>query len=160
MVETTNLLLKIAQGDRSALLKLYDRYARTIYALAGKSLHSVEECEEVVLDVFAQIWQMADSFDVTKGSVEQWVFTLARSRILARLHKLQWLDRVERIISCDKGIDFPIISVDGVATGSRYCWRTRTVIVFCSCCLDGANADLVQSSRPRTEFNPRSAFRA
>ncbi|WP_373546483.1 RNA polymerase sigma factor [Chamaesiphon sp.] len=114
-----NLLLKIAEGDRSALSKLYDRYARTIYALAWKSLHSVEECEEVVLDVFTQIWQIADSFDINKGSVEQWVFTLARHRILDRLCKLQRLDRVDRAISCDKGIDFPIISVDGVVTGYR-----------------------------------------
>jgi RNA polymerase sigma-70 factor, ECF subfamily len=80
MVEATNLLIKIAEGDRTALSKLYDRYARTIYAIAWKSLNSVEDCEEVVLDVFAQIWRIADRFDVNRGSVEQWVFTLARSR--------------------------------------------------------------------------------
>ena len=95
MVETTNLLSKIAEGDRTALSKLYDRYARTIYAIAWKSLNSVEDCEEVVLDVFAQIWRIAGRFDVNKGSVEQWVFTLARSRILDRLRKLQRLDKVE-----------------------------------------------------------------
>ncbi len=114
MVETTNLLLKIAEGDRTALSKLYDRYARIIYAIAWKSLNSVEDCEEVVLDVFAQIWRIADRFDVNKGSVEQWVFTLARSRILDRLRKLQRLDKVKTVISCGKGIDFPITSVDPI----------------------------------------------
>jgi RNA polymerase sigma factor (sigma-70 family) len=114
MVEATNLLIKIAEGDRTALSKLYDRYARTIYAIAWKSLNSVEDCEEVVLDVFAQIWRIADRFDVNRGSVEQWVFTLARSRILDRLRKLQRLDKVKTVISCGKGIDFPTISVDPI----------------------------------------------
>jgi RNA polymerase sigma-70 factor, ECF subfamily len=114
MVETANLLSKIAEGDRSALSKLYDRYARIIYAIAWKSLNSVEDCEEVVLDVFAQIWRIADRFDVTKGSVEQWIFMLARSRILDRLRKLQRLDKVNTAISGAKGIDLPTISVDPI----------------------------------------------
>ena len=114
MVETTNLLSKIAEGDRSALSKLYARYARTIYAVAWKSLNSVEDCEEVVLDVFAQIWRIADRFDITKGSVEQWIFMLARSRILDRLRKLQRLDRVNTAISDAKGIALPTISVDPI----------------------------------------------
>jgi RNA polymerase sigma-70 factor, ECF subfamily len=114
MVETTNLLSKIAEGDRTALAQLYDRYARMIYAIACKSLNSVEDCEEVVLDVFAQIWRIADRFDVNRGSVEQWVFTLARSRILDRLRKLQRIDKVHTAISCAKGIDLPTISVDPI----------------------------------------------
>ncbi|MBD2204625.1 sigma-70 family RNA polymerase sigma factor [Calothrix sp. FACHB-1219] len=83
------LLTKIAQGDQSALSALYDRYAKIIQAIAFKSLQSREESEEVVLDVFAQVWRIAERYDVQKGRVDTWIFTLARSRILDRLRKIQ-----------------------------------------------------------------------
>jgi RNA polymerase sigma-70 factor, ECF subfamily len=114
MVEATNLLLKIAEGDRTALSKLYDRYARIVYAIAWKSLNSVEDCEEVVLEVFAQIWKIADRFDLHKGSAEQWIFTLARSRIVDRLRKLQRLHKVNVAISAGTEIEFPTVSVDPI----------------------------------------------
>jgi RNA polymerase sigma-70 factor, ECF subfamily len=112
MPETTNLLAKIAAGDRIALSQLYDRYARLIYAIAWKSLHSVEDCEEVVLEVFAQVWRIAARFDATKGTPEQWIFTLARSRILDRLRKVQRLHKVNTVIAAEKEIVFPTLSVD------------------------------------------------
>jgi RNA polymerase sigma-70 factor, ECF subfamily len=114
MNEAAHLLTKIAEGDRSALSQLYDRYSRMIYAIAWKSLNSVEDCEEVVLEVFAQIWKIADRFDVNKGSVEQWIFTLSRSRIIDRLRKIQRLDKVNIAISSGKEIEFPTISVDPI----------------------------------------------
>jgi RNA polymerase sigma-70 factor, ECF subfamily len=111
MVEATNLLHQIAAGDRNALSQLYDRYARMIYAIAWKSLNSVEDCEEVVLDVFAQVWKIADRFDADKGSVEQWIFNLARSRIIDRLRKIQRLNKVNTAIEAGKEIEFPTTSV-------------------------------------------------
>jgi RNA polymerase sigma-70 factor, ECF subfamily len=114
MVEAANLLTQIAEGDRRALSQLYDRYSRTIYAIAWKSLNSVEDCEEVVLEVFAQIWKIADRFDPHKGAVEQWIFTLARSRILDRLRKFQRLNKVNTAIASGKEIEFPTTSVDPI----------------------------------------------
>jgi RNA polymerase sigma-70 factor, ECF subfamily len=83
------LLAQIAQQDQTALSTLYDRYARIIYAIAARSLQSPEESEEVVLDVFAQVWRIADRYDSTKSRADTWIFMLARSRILDRLRKLQ-----------------------------------------------------------------------
>jgi RNA polymerase sigma-70 factor, ECF subfamily len=112
--EATRLIIKIAAADRAALSQLYDRYSRMIYAIAWKSLNSVEDCEEVVLDVFAQVWRIADRFDRTKGNVEQWLFTLARSRILDRLRKLQRLNKVSKAIESGKEIEFPTASEDPI----------------------------------------------
>lgn len=83
------LLARIAHCDQTALSRLYDRYARIIYSLAFKSLRSVEESEEVVLDVFAQVWRIADRYDAAKGRADTWLFMLARSRIFDRLRKIQ-----------------------------------------------------------------------
>lgn len=112
MVTAQQLVIQLAAGDRTALSQLYDRYSRMIYATAWKSLNSVEDCEEVVLEVFAQIWRIADRFDPDKGTPEQWIFTLARSRILDRLRKIQRLNKVNTIVTAEKEIAFPTISVD------------------------------------------------
>jgi RNA polymerase sigma factor (sigma-70 family) len=87
--DDVSLLTRIAQGDQAALSALYDRYAKIIYAFAWKSLRSVEESEEVVMDVFAQVWRIGDRYDAQKGRVDTWLFTIARSRILDRVRKLQ-----------------------------------------------------------------------
>jgi RNA polymerase sigma-70 factor, ECF subfamily len=83
------LLQRIAQQDQAALSTLYDRYARIVYAVAFRSLRSAEESEEIVLDVFAQVWRIADRYDGRKSRVDTWLFMLVRSRILDRLRKLQ-----------------------------------------------------------------------
>jgi RNA polymerase sigma-70 factor, ECF subfamily len=89
MITDNTLLEQIAQRDQVALSTLYDRYARIIYAIAFRSLRSAEESEEVVLDVFAQVWRIADRYDPRKSRGDTWIFMLARSRILDRLRKLQ-----------------------------------------------------------------------
>jgi RNA polymerase sigma factor (sigma-70 family) len=86
---TLSLIQQIAQLDRTALSALYDRYARILYAVAFKSLGSVEEAEEVVLDVFSQVWRSAGSYDPAKSRVEAWLFVLTRSRVLDRLRARQ-----------------------------------------------------------------------
>jgi RNA polymerase sigma-70 factor (ECF subfamily) len=88
-VDDASLLARIAQRDQTALSQLYDRYAGVIHGLAFKSLRSTEESEEVVLDVFAQVWRIADRYDPHKGRTDTWIFTLARSRILDRVRKMQ-----------------------------------------------------------------------
>jgi RNA polymerase sigma-70 factor, ECF subfamily len=88
-VDDLVLLKRIADRDQTALSALYDRYARIIYSVAYKSLRSVEESEEVVLDVFAQVWRIADRYDASKAKPDTWLFMLARSRVLDRLRKLQ-----------------------------------------------------------------------
>lgn len=87
------LIERIAQREQSALSELYDCYARFIYAVAYKSLNSVEEAEEVVLDVFAQVWRIAPQYDPAKSRVDTWLFMLARSRILDRLRALQRISK-------------------------------------------------------------------
>ncbi len=88
------LLLRVAQHDEAALAELYDRYARVLYSVAFRSLRSAEESEEVVLDVFAQVWRTAARYDVTKGRVDSWLFMMTRSRVLDRLRNLQRTTKV------------------------------------------------------------------
>ncbi len=76
---------------------LYDRYASTLYAVAFKTLGSAQESEEVVLDVFAQVWRTAVRFDATKTQVDTWLFIITRSHTLARLRTLQQTEKASLV---------------------------------------------------------------
>lgn len=80
-----SLISRIAEQDQTALSLLYDRYARVIYTIAYRILNSSEESEEIVLDVFTQVWRIAKNYNFKKGRVDTWLFMLTRSRALDRL---------------------------------------------------------------------------
>ncbi len=93
------LIQQIINQNRAALSALYDRYARVVYSVAYRSLNSVEESEEVVMDVFAKIWTTAASYDSTKARVDTWIFMMARSRVLDRLRSKQRRGKVTTAIT-------------------------------------------------------------
>jgi RNA polymerase sigma factor (sigma-70 family) len=88
------LLMRIAKRDQAALGMLYDRYASFLYAFSFKFLGSPEEAEEVVLDVFNQVWCTAERYDAGRSRVDTWLCMLARSRALDRLRSLKRAGRL------------------------------------------------------------------
>jgi RNA polymerase sigma-70 factor, ECF subfamily len=95
LLDETTLIGRIARQEQTALSELYDRYARVLYALAFKILGTAEEAEEVVLDVFHQVWRTASSYSATRGRVDTWLFVLTRSRALDRLRTMGRRERSE-----------------------------------------------------------------
>jgi RNA polymerase sigma-70 factor, ECF subfamily len=93
-----SLIQRIINLDRTALATLYDKYARVVYAVAYRSLGSVEESEEVVMDVFAKVWTAAASYDLNKARVDSWIFMMTRSRVLDRLRSKQRRGKVTEAI--------------------------------------------------------------
>ena len=74
-----------AAGDHSALASLYDESSSLVYGIALRVLNNTADAEEITLDVFAQVWRSAGSFDGQRGSVQSWLVTLVRSRSIDRL---------------------------------------------------------------------------
>jgi len=83
--EDSRLVARIAGGDRQALASLYDRYAPHLLALARRVLGDNREAEDLVHDVFLEIWRQAGDYDATRGSVRAWIVMRLRSRALDRL---------------------------------------------------------------------------
>jgi RNA polymerase sigma-70 factor, ECF subfamily len=105
----SSLIQQVVNQNRAALSALYDRYARVVYSVAYRSLNSVEESEEVVMDVFAKIWTTAASYDSTKARVDTWIFMMTRSRVLDRLRSKQRRGKVTTAITV---FDTPTITND------------------------------------------------
>ncbi len=70
------------QRDASALETLYDRYGRPVYSLVLRISQQPASAEEIVQDVFLQLWRSAERFQISRGPLEPWLFTMARNRAL------------------------------------------------------------------------------
>jgi RNA polymerase sigma-70 factor (ECF subfamily) len=75
----------IALGKSESLTFLYDESASSLLALALRVMKNQADAEEIILDVFEQVWRTAHSFDPARGSVWRWLTVLVRSRALDRL---------------------------------------------------------------------------
>jgi RNA polymerase sigma-70 factor (ECF subfamily) len=88
-----DLLQGIAGGDEQSLSALYDRYRLILFGLILRILHSQPEAEDVLQEVFLQVWRRAGDFDETRGRPFTWLVTLARSRAIDRLRSLSSRER-------------------------------------------------------------------
>ena len=82
------LLHAVARGDEAALARLYDSYRVILFGLLVRILNSREEAEDILQDVFIQVWRRAKDFDEQRGRPFTWLVTLARSRAIDRLRLL------------------------------------------------------------------------
>jgi RNA polymerase sigma-70 factor, ECF subfamily len=83
--EDGTLIAAIVRRQQEALDQLYERYQAVVYHLALKILNNRESAEEVVYDVFWQVWREAMRYDAQRGSVSTWLTTVARSRAIDAL---------------------------------------------------------------------------
>lgn len=88
------LLNAIAARDEVALAQLYDRYRAILFGLLMRILNNREEAEDVLQEVFLQVWRKAADFDESRGRPFTWLVTLARSRGIDRLRTLAARERV------------------------------------------------------------------
>jgi RNA polymerase sigma-70 factor (ECF subfamily) len=82
------LLHAVARGDEAALARLYDSYRVILFGLLVRILNSREEAEDILQEVFIQVWRRAKDFDEKRGRPFTWLVTLTRSRAIDRLRLL------------------------------------------------------------------------
>ena len=79
------LLRRVAQGDRRGFEELYDRFSRVLFSTAYRVLNNQEATEDVLQDVFVQIWEKAPLYDPSRGKPMTWAITLTRNKAIDRL---------------------------------------------------------------------------
>jgi RNA polymerase sigma-70 factor, ECF subfamily len=83
--EVAALIGKAAAGDQQAVSELYDATSRMVYGLVLRVLGDEAAAEEVLLDVYMQVWRQASTYDAGRGAPLAWLATIARSRAIDRL---------------------------------------------------------------------------
>ena len=84
-----DLLARITKRERAAFEELYTRYSNILYATAMKFLKEDADAQDVVQDVFIQIWDKAKLYDPAKGKPLTWALTMTRNRSIDRIRAIQ-----------------------------------------------------------------------
>ena len=121
--EEFELLRRIAQRERAAFEDLYSRYANILYASALKFVKEDADAQDVVQDVFIQIWDKAKLYDPAKGKPLTWALTLTRNRAIDRIRAIQRRTRLrdefeqETFIDESAGVREALSGVDASEKG-------------------------------------------
>jgi RNA polymerase sigma-70 factor (ECF subfamily) len=76
------LLQRIATGDQHAVAELYDATSPVVFGLALRILQTRDAAEDVVVEVYSQVWTQAATYDVQRGTPLAWLLTMTRSRAI------------------------------------------------------------------------------
>jgi RNA polymerase sigma-70 factor, ECF subfamily len=82
-----SLINRVVNRDETALAVLYDRYAGLVCATLNRILRDSAATEEVLQDIFLQIWRNAANFDPSRGSLPGFLIVAARNRAISRLRR-------------------------------------------------------------------------
>ena len=83
------LVARIAAGDRDAFSRFYDAFAGTAFSLIRRVLRDPAPSEEVLQELFWQVWTEASSFDPRRGSPVAWLMMRAKSRAIDKLRSIR-----------------------------------------------------------------------
>lgn len=122
--DVDQLLIRIADGDQDAFARLYDMLASRMFGLILRILVDRAQSEEVLQEVFLEIWQSASGFSPKKGQGRSWALTITHRRAVDRVRSAQAsVDRDVRVGFRDIDVSF-----DGVAENVELRWEGRRVV--------------------------------
>jgi RNA polymerase sigma-70 factor (ECF subfamily) len=93
--EDAALLALVQGGDEYAMGALFDRYSKVVYSVALRVLRDPASAEDVLQEVFMQIWRNPDSFVATRGSLGGWLAVVSRNRSIDTLRRKRPTDSIE-----------------------------------------------------------------
>jgi len=93
---SVDLLRQVARGEREAFAGLYDRHASLVLAFATRLLGARSDAEDLLQEVFLQVWRQAGDYDPSRGSPEAWLLTITRSRGIDKLRSRRRRGESER----------------------------------------------------------------
>src|SRR5215467_6909304 len=105
-VSDAEILARIHSGDEGAMALLYDRYSPVVYAVALRVLSDGSAAEDILQDVFIQLWRNPQTFNASRGSLAAWLAVIARNRAIDQLRKRRpEVEAAETLSSLDPGLE-------------------------------------------------------
>ena len=92
------LVTAIRSGDQGAMAALYDRYSSIVYAVALRVLQDTGGAEDVLQDIFMQLWRNPGAFDASRGNMAAWLAVITRHRSIDALRRRRPQDDIEDVV--------------------------------------------------------------
>jgi RNA polymerase sigma-70 factor (ECF subfamily) len=89
------LLLLVQKGDEYAMASLFDRYSKIVYSVALRVLRDPASAEDVLQEIFMQIWRNPNGFIATRGSLGGWLAVVSRNRSIDALRRKRPTEQVD-----------------------------------------------------------------
>jgi RNA polymerase sigma-70 factor (ECF subfamily) len=96
--EDAAILGRVEQGDQAAMGLLFDRYSGIVYSVALRVLKDTGQAEDVMQDIFIQIWKKPSAFVSGRGSLGAWLVVVARNRAIDSLRRRRPTESVEDVV--------------------------------------------------------------
>lgn len=96
--EDARLLASIRRGDAGAMTVLYDRYSKIVYSVSLRVLRDPASAEDVLQEIYMQIWRNPESFVAARGSLGGWLAVVARNRSIDALRRRRPTEQVENVV--------------------------------------------------------------
>jgi len=92
------LLTRAKDGDQQAMTELFDQYSGMVYSVALRVLKDPGQAEDVMQEIFFQVWRNPDAFVAGRGSLGAWLAVMARNRAIDALRRRRPTDPVEDVV--------------------------------------------------------------
>jgi RNA polymerase sigma-70 factor (ECF subfamily) len=92
------LVSAVRSGDESAMARLYDKYSSIVYSVALRVLGDSGIAEDVLQEVFMQLWRNPGVFDSSRGNLAAWLSVIARNRAIDNLRKRRPESDIEDVV--------------------------------------------------------------
>jgi RNA polymerase sigma-70 factor (ECF subfamily) len=92
------LLTRTKGGDQQAMTELFDQYSGMVYSVAMRVLNDPGQAEDVVQEIFFQVWRNPNAFVAGRGSLGAWLAVMARNRAIDSLRRRRPTDSVDDVV--------------------------------------------------------------
>src|ERR1017187_9334435 len=98
MTSDLALVNAIRSGDHGAMAAHYDRYSSIVYSVALRVLQETAAAEDVLQDIFMQLWRKPGAFDASRGNMAAWLAVITRHRAIDLLRRRRPENDIEDVI--------------------------------------------------------------
>ncbi|MCL6603264.1 MAG: RNA polymerase sigma factor [Paenibacillus sp.] len=92
-LDDREMMIQIGDKDPAALERLYDRYEKIIYSFAYRIVQDTMAAEEVVQELFMQVWTHSERYESSQGKLTTWMFAVTRNIAVDMLRRKSVRDR-------------------------------------------------------------------
>jgi RNA polymerase sigma-70 factor (ECF subfamily) len=117
--EATYLIQQVAKQDREAFSQLYDRCSSLVFSLAMRMLKVRSDAEDLLQEVFVQVWRQAENYSADRGSPEAWIINIARSRAIDKIRSIRRMEK-SFVLTDDPGRAESSENVESLAADSEF----------------------------------------